>query len=416
MRRFRERPIGAWFVLVTGILLGVRTLYLMRLGRADWLAMNFQVYYHAAETAMVGGDFYAATPPDWPQYRYLYPPVSIVAFYPYALPGSWVPGYVVHTLVAAATAAVGGALLCRYVERAGRSLSRVDYVLVAGFLLLSIHSVPTLFYGNVNVHLAALTVLGFVALDRDRETLAGASVALVAFFKVFPALFGVWFLRRRAWRAVGSALATGGGLLALGVPVFGVETTRTYLTEALLPRNRADLFAGGLDPNSAYLTLRRPLSVLFPEMDPALLVLLPFALLGPVVAFLYTGIDDRTDRLVAVHGTLTATLLVLPSYFIYYVYLSFPLVALLYLTDPGRARTLFVAGAAVGNLSFTLNNVENVVRLLPEAARPALFAAVRPAFTLATPIEYGMVLMLGACVVHRATRETAVRTDASAAA
>ncbi|NHN49757.1 DUF2029 domain-containing protein [Halostella sp. JP-L12] len=389
----------------------------MRLGRADWFAMNFKVYYHAAEAAMAGGDFYAATPPDWPAYRYLYPPVSILAFYPFALPETWVPGYAVHTLLAAAAAVAGGVLLCRYVERAGRSLSRVDYALVAGFLLLSIHSAPTLFYGNVNVHLAALTVLGFVALDRDREALAGAAIALVAFFKVFPALFGVWFLRRRAWRAVGSALATGGGLLALGVPLYGVETTRTYVTEALLPRNRADQFAGGLDPNSAYLTLRRPLSVLFPEMDPTLLVALPFVLLAPVVAYLYTGVEDRTDRLVAVHGTVTATLLVLPSYFIYYVYLFFPLVALLYLMDASRARTLFVAGAAVANLSFTLNNAENVVRLLPEVVRPTLFAAVRPTFTLASPIEYGMALMLGACVLHRATREAeAVRTDASAAA
>ncbi|WP_135535281.1 glycosyltransferase family 87 protein [Halostella pelagica] len=416
MKRVRGRPLGAWVVLATGILFGVRTVYLMRQGRADWLALNYKVYYYAAEASMAGDPFYDVTPPGWPAYKYLYPPVSILAFYPFALSGSWVPGFAVHTAIAVATGVGGAVLLCRYVERAGQSLSRLDYGLVAGFLVLSIHSVPSVFYGNVNVQLAALTVVGFVALDADRELVSGVAFALAAFIKVFPALFGVWFLRRRSWRAVGAALSTGVGLLALGIPLFGVETTRTYFDEALLPRNRADTFVGGLDPNAAYITLRRPLSVAFPDIDPTVLVVVPFLLLAPVVLYLYTSLNDRTDRLVAVHGTVTATLLALPSYFIYYVYLIFPLVALLYLMETGPARKLFVAGAVLANFSFTLNNAENVVRLLPEMVRPTLFAVVRPVLTLSTPIEYGMVLMLGACVVHRARRNSSVRTDASAAA
>jgi len=416
MNRFRGYPLGAWFVLVTGVLLGIRTAALMRLGRADMFALNFKVYYYAAETAIAGGDFYAATPPDWPAYRYLYPPLSVVAFYPAAVPGGWLPGFVVHTAGAVAVGAAGGVLLGRYVERAGRSLSRLDYGLIAAFLVASIHSVPSLFYGNVNVQLAALTVVGFVALDRGREELSGVAFALVAFIKVFPALFGVWFLRRRAWRAVGAAVGTGVGLLALGVPVFGVGTTRTYFREALFPRNRAEMFQGGLDPNSAYITLRRPLSVAFPGMDPTLLVVLPLLLLAPVVLYLCTDLDDRLDRLVAIHGTVTATLLALPSYFIYYVYLVFPLVALLYLMDDRPARTAFVAGAFVANISYTLNNAENVVRLLPEAVQPALFAVVRPVFTFMSPIEYGMVLMLAACVAYRYRNGASVRTVASAAA
>lgn len=416
MKRLRGRPLGAWVVLATGILFGVRTFYLMRQGRADWLALNYKVYYHAAEASMAGEPFYDVTPPDWPGYRYLYPPLSILAFYPFALPGSWVPGFVAHTAIAVAAGGGGAVLLGRYVERAGRSLSRLDYGLVAGFLVFSIHSAPSVYYGNVNVQLAALTVAAFVALDCDRELLAGAALALVAFIKVFPALFGVWLLRRQSWRAVGAAISTGVGLLALGIPVFGVEATRTYFDEALFPRNRAEMFAGGLDPNAAYITLRRPLSVAFPDADPTLLVVAPILLLAPVVLYLYTGLDDRTDRLVAVHGTVTATLLALPSYFIYYVYLAFPLIALLYLMEEGPARTLFVAGALVANFSFTLDNAENVIRLLPDVVQPALFAVVRPVFTVATPIEYGMVLMLGACVVHRARRGAAVRTDASAAA
>jgi hypothetical protein len=416
MKQWRGRPLGAWIVLATGILFGIRTFYLMRQGRADWLALNYKVYYHAAAASMAGEPFYHVTPPDWPAYRYLYPPLSVLAFYPVALPGSWVSGFVAHTAIAVATGVVGAVLLGRYVERAGRSLSRTDYGLIAGFLVLSIHSAPSVYYGNVNVQLAALTIAAFVALDRDRELVSGVALALVAFIKVFPALFGVWFLRRKSWRAVGAAVSTGVGLLALGIPVFGLNATRTYFDEALFPRNRAETFAGGLDPNAAYLTLRRPLSVAFPDADPTLLVVVPFLLLAPVVGYLYTGVDGRTDRLVAVHGTMTAALLVVPSYFIYYVYLAFPLIALLYLMESGTARSLFVAGALVANFSFTLDNAENVVRLLPDAVQPPLFAVVRPVLTVATPIEYGMLLMLGACVVHRARREAAVRTDASAAA
>lgn len=416
MDRYRGYPLGAWFVLATGVVFGLRTAAVMWLGRADMFALNFKVYYYAAETAIAGGDFYAATPPDWPAYRFLYPPLSVLAFYPAAIPGNWMPGFVVHTAGAVALGTAGAVLLGRYIERAGRSISRLDYGLIAGFLVLSIHSVPSLFYGNVNVQLAALTVAGFVALDRGREELSGVAFALAAFVKVFPALFGVWFLRRRAWRAVAAAIGTGLGLLALGVPAFGVGTTRTYLEEALLPRNRAELFQGGLDPNSAYITLRRPLSVAFPEMNSTLLVALPFLLLAPVVLYLYTDLDDRVDRLVAIHGTVTATLLALPSYFIYYVYLVFPLVALLYLMDDVPARRAFVAGAFVANLSFTLNNAENVVRLLPEAVQPALFSVVRPVFTFMSPIEYGMLLMLAACVAYRRRNGVTVRTVASAAA
>lgn len=394
---------GAWLALGSGVVLGLLSLSGLAAERSHMLAINLEVYYHAGEAVLSGGDLYAVTPPDHPAYRYLYPPVVVVAFLPLAVLPSWQAAYAAFTVVSVAAGLAGAAVLWRFVERHGRPLSTAERALVALFVTASVHTVPTLFYGNVNLLLAALLAVGFVHLDRGREAPAGAAFGLVALVKVFPAALGAWLVRRRAWRAVAAATAAGGGLLVAGVPVFGVGTHRDYVTEALLPRMRSDAFVGGLDPSAPYITVRRPLSVLFPSLDPAVLSVLAAAVLAPVVLYLYTGGEGPVDRLVAVHGTVSAVLVFFPSYFVYYVYLYFPLVPLLFLLEDRAARRLFVAGAVVANLAVTLESMVEAIRspLLPPGVEAALVGVATPLFTFATPPLWGMALMLAGCVVHR---------------
>lgn len=355
---------GARAVLGVGILLGVGLLGYMSVTKPHLLGVNFRVYRVAAQAAIAGENLYAVAPEGLPAYRYLYPPVTVVAFLPFA-PLGWQVGFAVHALVTVGIGVATAVLLVRVVKAGGVRLAPLDRALVVGWVVLGVHAVPSLFYGQVNHHLLALLAVGFVRLERGDGRASGVAFALAALVKLFPALAGVWLLRRRAWRAVGAATATGLAGLLVGVAAFGVDAHRAYVVEALVPRQKHALFAGGLDPGATYVTLRRPISHLLPTVDPALYGPLAVAVIAPVVGYLYLDVDDATDRLVAIFGTVAAMVLAVPSLLLYVLYLAFPLVPLLYLLEGRRARRLFVAGALLASVPFTGQRVLEVLAVAP---------------------------------------------------
>ena len=401
---------GARAVLATGVLLGVAVLVHLATNRPEMLGVNFRVYHAAAQAALAGGDLYTTTPPGLPAYRYLYPPVTVLAFVPYA-PLGWQAGFAVHTLVTVGIGIATALLLVRMVESRGIELARLDRALVVGWVVVGIHAVASVFFGQVNHHLLALLVVGFAALERDErrggewrggETLSGVAFALAALVKLFPALAGVWLLRRRAWRAAGAAVATGLSGLLVGVLAFGVDAHRAYVVEALVPRQKHAAFAGGLDPGATYVTLRRPISHLLPNVDPALYGPLAVALLAPVVGYLYLDVDGPVDRLVAFFATVAAMVLVVPSLLLYVLYLTVALVPLLYLLEGRRARQLFVAGALVACVPFA---GPRVVEPLASAPLPeGVLAGLSVLLTFGTPPLWGIGLMLAGCVAYRRRR------------
>lgn len=389
---------GPRFALVTGVLAGAVSLVHLLTSWPGMAGVNFHVYYLAAGAAVSGGDLYAVAAPGFAHLPYVYPPVVALAFLPYRLLGSWQLAFAVHSVVAVAASLVLAGLLVRLAEAGGRPLPRVDRLLVAAFVVGSGHAVPSLYYGNVNPFLVLALAAGVVSLERSTAA-AGASFALPAAVKVFPAAFGLWLVRLRAWRAVAAAAATGLAALGTSVALFGVAAHRAYLTEALLPRRRTAVFAGGLDPAAGYLTVRRPLSVLFPDAEPTVLVLLSGLVLAPVGAYLLAAdVEDGPGGLVALHGTVAATLLFFPSYQTYFVFLFVTLVPLLYRLEPGPARTTFVAGAVVANVPVTLRSAERI--LGPPLEAPVL-AALTPVLTLGSPRLYGVLLTLAALVRYR---------------
>jgi len=405
-----RNPRDARIVLASGLLLGIIGLVVTAARHPEMVGMDFQVYYFAAEALLSGGEVYAASPPAHPTYGYVYPPVTLPVFVPFALLGGWQAGFAAFTVFNAAAALGVGTLLVRWVEAyRPRPLPWLDRGLVGGFTLLSLHSVPTLLYGETNFFLLLALVAGFRWLDGEageggdgagdghRESASGVAFALPAVVKLFPAAVGVWLLHRRAWRAIAAATATGVGLFALGVSVFGVKPHLTYLRVAVVPRLSSADFAGGLAPGATLLTLRRPLSVLLPALDASLYGPLAFLLLAPVVRYCYRRASGPVSRLVAIFATMAAIVVGFPSLLLYVVYLLFPLVALLYLLERGPARKLFVAGAFVANLAVTLGNVRATLAGTPGAA---LLPALEPVLTLATPPLYGTAMMLGACVLY----------------
>ena len=76
-------------------------------------------------------------------------------------------------------------------------------------------------YGQVDLLLLLLTTLSLLAHQRGRDVLAGLALGAAAAVKPTLALYGLFYLRKRRWAALGAAAATGatlglGPFLALG--------------------------------------------------------------------------------------------------------------------------------------------------------------------------------------------------------
>jgi len=389
------RNAGPRLVFATGLIAGAVTLVRLSTGRAGMLGVNFHVYVLAAEAVLAGEPLYAVAAPGFPGLPWVYPPVVALAF----VPATLVPWRVALALHTAGALAAGGALAwasLRLAERGGAALAPVDRALAVAFAAGTAPAATTLFFGNVNLHLAAALAAGALLVDRYPRA-AGAAVALPAVVKVFPAAFGAWLLVRRAWREVAAAVATGLVALGVGVLAVGVDAHRTYVGEALLARRRLDAFAGGLHPDAAYVTLRRPLSLLVPT-NPEWLAALAALSLGPPVAWvLVRAGDGPVDRLVALHTVVVGTLLFVPSYHVYVVFVLPSLVPLAYLLS-GRARPVFLSGAALLGAPVTLGDVAPVLGERPGA--DVALVVLRPVLTAGTPLLYGALLTLVACALH----------------
>lgn len=390
---------GARLVLAVGVLAGL--VYLAHKLRTEaWMVgLDFRVYRSAAAAALSGDPIYGTSPLDIPGMTYRYPPTVLLAFLPTVLI-PWEVGYAVHTLLTVLAGAALAGLIARYLARRGVALGWPDRLLIAGFVLGSAHAMPSLVYGQVNHFVALGIAAGLLWLEDGHDVGSGVALALAALPKVFPAAIGLWLLRQRAWRAVAAALGTGVGLLGVGVLTFGPRVSRRWVTEALLPRLRADLFAGGLPADSNLVTLRRPLSVAFPSVDPTLYGVGAALLLLPVLAVLLRDPEGPLARPIGLFGLLSAILLFFPSSYLYLVYLYVAFVPLLYLFR-GPGRSLFLVGSLLVTLPAQRGDVALVLDRLPTGpgVDGALLEVVGPVLTVGTPVLYGLVLALIGCVL-----------------
>jgi len=403
-----QPPRSARLVLACGILAGLSGVLATPFVSPEQFTLASDVYYHAAEALLSGGDIYEVAPPGRPDYHYIYPPVVVFAFVPHALTGSPAGAYLLQTALNVCSAAGIAALLWRALARRGCSLSRLDAVLLFGFALVSGYSSISLVNGQVNIGLAFAIALGLDALDRSRDRLAGGAFAVAALVKVFPAALGLWLLRRRAYRGVAVAIALGAAGLLVGLLALGPDVTATYLTDVLTGRH--DSFDGAPDPTQTRGGAQRQVAALF-GLGPPYVTPLAALVLAPVLGSLYLDIETARQRQATVLGTLLATLLFLPLQRLYLVLFVFPLVVLLYQLPGGRARTLLLAGTLVSFARTQSSVVEGALTALPLGGLEApLVAAVERLFAVVLPPTLGMWLLLGACVlIHYDARRQPAR-------
>jgi hypothetical protein len=119
--------------------------------------------------------------------------------------------------------------LCWMLRRmTGLSFQRIALVFALSFPL---HR--NLLYGQFYVLLLVLIVAACWAYLREYYVLAGALIAVAVACKIFPALFLVFFIQRRCWRALASAVVTGLAAAAVSFAIFGWDMHRTYLHQVL---------------------------------------------------------------------------------------------------------------------------------------------------------------------------------------
>ena len=166
-----------------------------------------------------------------------------------------------------------------------RSLTGLRWRRLALVVALSVPVTVNFAFGQFYVLLLFVVTLACWLHVSERRWLAGLSVGVAAGLKVFPALYLVYFARKRDWRALAGGVLGGLGTVTVSLAVFGWELNRTYLMQVLPRTLRGEV----LDPYNLQLAsmaaLLHRLFVFEPQMNPhpAMRAAWLFAVLHPVL-------------------------------------------------------------------------------------------------------------------------------------
>jgi hypothetical protein len=390
----------ARFALGLGISLGIAYFFYRLTITPGQFGIDFEIYRAAAADLHSGKAIYGRSPVGVPNLTYRYPVILLVPFSLYLLVSPFT-GFVIHVTGTILVSILLGLAIAKATESYGLELSDYDRILICGFVIFSPIGAPSLVNGNINHHIALALGIGLIWLEQDRDLCAGVALGLAALPKVFPAAIGIWLVWRRKWYASLTAILTGIGALAAGAALFGLNRTQRYFVEELLPRGSANAVSGGLSPSSLYVTLQRPLSVIFTDTSGTALTVLSLIIFVPVLAYAYLQSEGRMQLLIALLSTLCGILLVIPSYTMYFVLIFYPLIPLLYLLSgwPGK---IFTGGVIFMQFTLKLHDATLLVRTLnlPVWVTETLVAGLQTFYTLGTPVLWGTVAVLIAGIWH----------------
>jgi Glycosyltransferase family 87/WD40-like Beta Propeller Repeat len=171
-------------------------------------------------------------------------------------------------------------------------------LLIAGLCVLPLRT--NFNFGQYYILILFLMCLAYYSIRRGHRFTAGAWLAAAAWFKLFPAVFLLLFLRKREWRAISGLLA---GLILLGalsVLIFGLDMHRVWLVEVLPRALRGDLVGPYVLKWSSFTSLWHRLFLFEPELNPTPVInsirlyATAQALTGTALLFAFLFSADRT--------------------------------------------------------------------------------------------------------------------------
>ncbi|HYE87234.1 MAG TPA: glycosyltransferase family 87 protein [Vicinamibacterales bacterium] len=199
------------------------------------LQTDFHYYYDAARRfAFDGSSVYRLS--DDVIAGFTYPPPAIVPFVALAK----LPLGTAFTLMTVATYVVLLVTIRQWLDYLARHGQAVDRLTAAAATVIALSLGPTYMnavFGQVNAFVLGSSV-AFVATAFRRPMVAGAALALGSWLKIYPMLLA-WIASwdRRAWRALGNALAAAVMVVALSLIVVPIDAYRMFLFDVLPTRS-----------------------------------------------------------------------------------------------------------------------------------------------------------------------------------
>ncbi|MFU1781508.1 glycosyltransferase family 87 protein [Haloarcula japonica] len=379
------------FVILAGIIIWLYFTFISAIQASD-----FQRYYFAAVQAQLGNSFIKPykLPATSVELHYVYPPITVFLFYPFSYFSPWSTALAIQTVLNLIISIGLAILTIKYIQTQGVEIDRIDKFLISGAFFVGPHAVMTYTQGQVTYYMALALALGYLSLERAEDTQAGVYFAFPAILKIFPALFGLWLLRKKSWKGVLSASLTGISAITLSVIIFGVEMHRRYVEYILTSRSRVNNYQGGLDPNIPLVTPNRLISNVFPEAPSIIFGILPLIIAGAVIAYIYNTDAVTRAPIVVFLVTAISVILATPSYPNYLLMIYFPLVSSMYLFP--QLRRMLCLGFVIISVSVGPGEVEAVLDLLmlPSILESAVLSVATPVLTFISPGMLGLTIIL----------------------
>ncbi|MDZ7747332.1 MAG: glycosyltransferase family 87 protein [Halobacteriales archaeon] len=345
---------------------------------------DFGAYNQAVDAWKTDGHIYTRNEDGGYHGSYLYPPIVLVLFRPFAALGRGVgdPLWVASSLLLL----WGGMVLV--VERLVGRRSWPERLLLLWLLVGYQPLLLAMKMGQTAAFMTGVLCFAFVGLDRGMESRAarvasGALTGVVGIVKFAYAPVGTHLLANRD-RFVGAVL-TGLGLIGLSLLLFGVEVHRTYI----------EVLAWGFNRSGP---ARSPALWLAPYFKPlgwlasSLWIRLPAVLLVVLVALLARDRDRETFAL----GLAVFPLLTTLAY-TYYLVALLPAAAILIHGELERGGRPVVPTLGLG-----LAGIHSYGLLAITTAVPAVVPALDHAlvYFLAQPATWGCLLLAGTAFVR----------------
>jgi alpha-1,2-mannosyltransferase len=196
---------------------------------------DLSVYWGAVNYWAGGHEIYDFVRPN-AEYGFTYPPFAALVMAPMAVL-SW-PAAIVVSVVA--TVVVSAVILYRLVDPLARREGWTRWFAFAVAACLAAAYEPmreTVNFGQVNMLLVGLVLADLLVLVRPGRRLAGIGIGLATAIKLTPAIFVLYLLFTRRYRAAAVAVATATGATLL-TAVVTPDETRVFWTDALLNTDR----------------------------------------------------------------------------------------------------------------------------------------------------------------------------------